>query len=128
MTVHYRVLQPFGLDGHPYHRDGELSYLTEFSALQVLALVASGAVEAVGGPIPDVPPPPPPPPAPPAPAPEPQPLYLMEWAGEGEPPPGTWAYFHKHGQPFPEAAVEPAAEEPAPSEGETPRRRRKGGE
>lgn len=95
--THYLVIQGVQLDGHPFHPSGELSYLAEFSPWQMLQLVASGAVEQRDGAIPDAPPPPPPPEPEPEPEPEPKPLMLGTWTGTGEPPKGTWQYYHQHG-------------------------------
>lgn len=95
--THYVIIQGVQRDGHPYHPSGELSYLAEFSAAQVAELVRFGTVLAREGDIPDAPPPPPAPAPAPAPEPQPQPLYLAEWNGEGDPPPGTWAYWRAYG-------------------------------
>ena len=95
--THYLVIQGVQLDGFPPHKSGDLSYLEEFSDIQREGFVAGGVVEVRQGDIPNVPPPPPPPPPPPEPDPEPEPLYLGTWTGEGDPPPATWAYYHKTG-------------------------------
>lgn len=109
---HYEVLIPWQRDGYSRHEIGERAYrFDEIDAAKHAEFVADGTLVKREGLIPEVPPPPPLPP-PPEPEPEPEPpLMLLEWVGEGEPPPGTWAYYRKYGRAYP-VEGEPALARP----------------